>query len=78
MSRRAHSLCADHTPRTGAIVHDDLLTETLATLPVRPGATMTLVIAAALLGLVVLAAAVAGRRTSQGEVALEEREKGRR
>jgi hypothetical protein len=39
---------------------------------------MTLVIAAALLGLVVLAAAVAGRRTSQGEVALEEREKGRR
>jgi putative ABC transport system permease protein len=54
------------------------LTETLATLPVRPGATMTLVIAAALLGLVVLAAAVAGRRTSQGEVALEEREKGRR
>jgi putative ABC transport system permease protein len=54
------------------------LTETLASLPVRPGPVTTAIIGAGLLGLVVLVAAVTGRRTPQGEVALEEREKGRR
>ena len=54
------------------------LTETLASLPVRPGPLTTAIVGAGLLGLVVLVAAVAGRRTPQGEVALEEREKGRR
>jgi putative ABC transport system permease protein len=54
------------------------LTETLSSLPVRPGPRTTAIIGAGLLGLVVLVAAVAGRRTPQGEVALEEREKGRR
>ncbi|MGH3348168.1 MAG: FtsX-like permease family protein [Nocardioides sp.] len=54
------------------------LTGTLASLPVRPGPVTTAIVGAGLLGLVVLVAAVAGRRTPQGEVALEEREKGRR
>ncbi|HEX6148761.1 FtsX-like permease family protein, partial [Nocardioides sp.] len=54
------------------------LTETLASLPVRPGPVMTGAVAGGLVALVVLAAIVAGRRAPQGEVALEEREKGRR
>ena len=54
------------------------LTETLATLPVRPTQVAGGIVAAGLVGLVVLAAAVAGRRTSQGEIALDDLERERR
>jgi putative ABC transport system permease protein len=54
------------------------LTETLATLPVRPTQVTGGVVAAGLVGLVVLAAAVAARRTSQGEIALDDLERERR
>ncbi len=54
------------------------LTETLASLPVRPTQVAGGIVAAGLVGLVVLAAAVAGRRTSQGEIALDDLERERR
>ena len=55
-----------------------LLTETLATLPVRPTQVTGGIVAAGLVGLVLLAAAVAGRRTSRGEIALDDLERERR
>ncbi len=55
-----------------------LLTETLATLPVRPTQVTGGLVAAGLVGLVLLAAAVAGRRTSRGEIALDDLERERR
>lgn len=54
------------------------LTETLASLPVRPTQVTGGIVAAGLVGLVVLAAAVAGRRTSRGEIALDDLERERR
>lgn len=54
------------------------LTETLATPPVRPTQVTGGVVVAGLVGLVVLAAAFAGRRTSRGEIALDDLERERR